>query len=138
MLPIDQEGCTTLVGQYRYVLDRYTWELPGGGGQYDRPAVESARQELSEETGYCADHWLQIVDACVSPGTSDDVSRAFAAWGLHGGTPHPEPDEQLAYWRVSFLEAVSMAISAEITHLASVAALLSLHTRLIRRDLPMI
>src|SRR5579864_7072463 len=51
VLPIDDTGCTTLVGQYRYVLDRYTWELPGGGALIGQPGIEAARKELSEETG---------------------------------------------------------------------------------------
>src|SRR5579872_5908851 len=63
IVPIDEHGCTMLVGQYRYVLDRYTWEAPGGGAGYDRPVIDSAREELGEETGYRAEHWLQIVDA---------------------------------------------------------------------------
>jgi NUDIX domain len=50
--PIDDEGCTTLIGQYRYVLDRFTWELPAGGCRLDQAPVEAAKIELSEETGY--------------------------------------------------------------------------------------
>src|SRR5260370_3324913 len=54
--PIDDAGCTTLVGQYRYVLDRFTWELPAGGCRLGQAPVESAKVELSEETAYGAAH----------------------------------------------------------------------------------
>jgi NUDIX domain len=65
--PIDDEGCTTLIGQYRYVLDRFTWELPAGGCRLDQVPVEAAKIELSEETGYKAAHWLRLFDGMVSP-----------------------------------------------------------------------
>ncbi|MEK7992617.1 MAG: NUDIX hydrolase [Planctomycetota bacterium] len=136
VVPVDKRGCTMLVGQYRYVLDRFTWEVPGGGARYDRPPLDSAREELSEETGYRADHWLQLVDACVAPGTSDELSKGFVAWGLQSGEAHPEPEEQLSRRLVPFAEALSMVLSGEISHLGSVAVLLSLHTRLVRGELP--
>lgn len=136
ILPIDDQGCTTLVGQYRYVLDRYSWELPGGGAPQDQPTLESARSELSEETGYIADHWLNILEVPVAPGTIDEITRGFVAWGLRSGKSHPEPEEQLILRTVSFAEALSMSLSGEIGNLASVATLLSLQTRLMRGELP--
>lgn len=137
VLPIDGEGYTTLVGQYRYVLDRYSWELPGGGAALDRPAVDSAASELSEETGYTADHWLQIVETAVAPGTIDEITRGFVAWGLHAGEPHADAEEQLSLRRVSFDDAVSMALAGDIGHVTSVATILSLQTKLARRELPL-
>lgn len=136
VLPIDADGCTTLVGQHRYILDRFQWELPGGGAPQDRPPIESARSELSEETGHRADHWLQIVDTALAPGTINEIVRGFVAWGLHGGEAHPEPSELLTLRRVKFSEAISMSLSGEIGHVASVVTLLSLQARLIREELP--
>jgi len=136
VLPIDREGCTTLVGQYRYVLDRYSWELPGGGAPLDRPPLEAARAELSEETGYRAAQWLQILDAPVAPGTIDEITRGFVAWNLTAGEPHPEPGEELAIRKVPYVDAISMALSGEISHVSSIATLLSLQARLSRRELP--
>jgi 8-oxo-dGTP pyrophosphatase MutT (NUDIX family) len=136
VLPIDAEGCTTLVGQYRYVLDRYSWELPGGGSPPERPALETAKDELAEETGYRAEHWLQVLEAPVAPGTLDEITTGFVAWGLTAGDAHPEADEQLALRRVPFAEAIAMALQGEIGHVSSVAALFSLQTRLMRGELP--
>jgi 8-oxo-dGTP pyrophosphatase MutT (NUDIX family) len=79
--PIDNEGCLTLVGQYRYVLDRYSWELSGGGSLVGKSHLDTAKAELSEETGMTAEYWLKIVEASVSPGTSDEVTPAYVAWG---------------------------------------------------------
>src|SRR5258708_40028310 len=70
VVPIDNDGTTTLVGQYRYVLERYTWEVTRGGGGRDVSHIESAKRELEEETGYRADHWLELFAASASPGTT--------------------------------------------------------------------
>ena len=136
VVPIDDEGCTTLVGQYRYVVDRFTWEAPGGGCKLDQAPVEAAQMELSEETGYRAEHWLQLLDASLAPGTIDGRTQCFVAWGLQAGLPHPEPEERLQQRRVPFGQAVSMVLSGEITSFSSITALLGIQVRLARGELP--
>jgi 8-oxo-dGTP pyrophosphatase MutT (NUDIX family) len=134
--PIDDEGCITLVGQYRYVLDRFTWELPGGGCKLDQTPMEAASMELSEETGYRADHLLQLFDASLAPGTMDGRTQCFVAWGLHSGLAHPEPEERLLQRRAPFSQAISMALSGEISNFSSVTLLLGIQVRLARGELP--
>jgi 8-oxo-dGTP pyrophosphatase MutT (NUDIX family) len=134
--PIDDAGCTTLVGQYRYVLDRFTWELPAGGCRLDQVPVEAAKLELSEETGYAAAHWLRLLDGIVSPGSTDGRSQCFVAWGLQPGAPHPEPEEELVQRRVPFAEAISMALSGEICQFGAISLLLGIQTKLARGELP--
>lgn len=136
VVPIDHDGTTTLVGQYRYVLDRYTWEIPKGGGRRDLPPLESAKRELSEETGLRADHWLQLFAASPSPGLTDAAASGFVAWGLHHGDAHPDPEEIITPRRVPFSEAVSMVLSGEIADYGSMAAILTIDARLRRRELP--
>ena len=136
VVPIDGDGSTTLIGQYRYVLQRFTWEVTRGGGRRDAPAIDAARRELAEETGYRADHWLALFTASASPGTSNATAPGFVAWGLHKGPPNPDPEEVLTQLRLPFSAAVSMALSGEISDLASIAALLSVETRFRRKELP--
>jgi 8-oxo-dGTP pyrophosphatase MutT (NUDIX family) len=136
VVPIDNDGSTTLVGQYRYALERFTWEITRGGGRRDAPPIDAAKRELSEETGYHADHWLELFAASASPGTSDSIAPGFVAWGLHKGEPNPDPEELLTQRRVPFSAAVSMALSGEIADLASIAAILAVETRFRREDLP--
>jgi 8-oxo-dGTP pyrophosphatase MutT (NUDIX family) len=136
ILPIHTDGSTILVGQYRYVLDRYSWELPGGGAFTGASPIDAARTELSEETGLAADYWLQVFDTAVAPGTIDEMTKGFVAWGLREGEAHPEPEEDLAVRRVSFAEAVEMALGGKIGNISSVATLLCVHSRLNRRELP--
>jgi 8-oxo-dGTP pyrophosphatase MutT (NUDIX family) len=136
VVPIDHEGSTTLVGQYRYVLDRFTWEITRGGGKRDVPPVESAKRELEEETGYHADHWLQLFAASASPGLTDSIAPGFVAWGLHKGEPKPDLGEEITQRQVPFGTAVEMALSGEIADLGSIAAILTVDARFRRGKLP--
>jgi len=134
--PIDDEGCITLIGQYRYVLDRFTWELPSGGCKLDQAPLEAARIEVGEETGYSATHWLRLINGNVSAGSTDERMEFFVAWGLQMGAPNPEPEEELMQLRVTFAEAVSLALSGEISDVGSITLLLAMRARLGRRELP--
>ena len=134
--PVDQDGYVTLVGQYRYVLDRFTWELPGGGAAVGMDPLEVAKAELSEETGQRADQWLKIVEGAVSIGTSDEVVPGYAAWDLHDTASHPDPEEDLTLRRLPFREALEMALKGEIAHLIGTALLLGIDARLRRGELP--
>jgi 8-oxo-dGTP pyrophosphatase MutT (NUDIX family) len=136
IVPIDAEGHTTLVGQYRYVLEKFSWEVPAGGGAFDVPALDSAKRELLEETGYRAEHWLHLLDADFSPGNTDERAHGFVAWGLRAGTAQPDDEELLITRRLPFAEAVRLALSGEIASYQSIALLLAVETRARRQELP--
>lgn len=136
VVPIDGDGYTILVGQQRYLLDRFTWEVVRGGGRLDMPAIESAKNELSEETGYRADNWLQLFKASASPGVTDELAVGFVAWGLQAGEPHPDAGEDLVQWRLPFSKVIAMVLSGEIADLASSALVLGIQLRLERGELP--
>ena len=136
VVPIDQDGSVTLIGQYRYVLDRFSWESPGGGARLGDDPLVVARAELKEETGCTAEHWLRIVEGSVSPGISTEVTPAFVAWGLDRGAPQPDATEQLSRRLVPFRDAVAMALKGEISNLPGIAALLAIEVRRQRGDLP--
>lgn len=117
VVPIDEEGCTWLVGQARFPFGRYSWELPEGGGPVERPPLEGAVQELSEETGMQAAHWLPLLeDVHLSNSVTDERAYAWLAWGLSPSDAFAKDDsEELALRRIPFREAVAMAVSGEIT-----------------------
>ena len=66
VLPLDREGCTYLVGQYRFALDTYSWEIPEGGGPLGVDFLESAKRELQEETGLSARRWHKLLETDLS------------------------------------------------------------------------
>ena len=116
VLPIDENGCTILIGQERFPFGRYSWELPEGGGPEDVAPLESAQRELAEETGLSADHWLPLfADVQLSNSVTDERAYAFIAWGLSPDDRFAaDSSEELSVRRVSFAEALKMAVSGEI------------------------
>jgi 8-oxo-dGTP pyrophosphatase MutT (NUDIX family) len=136
IIPIDDEGYTTLVGQYRYVLGRFTWEACAGGALKGAVALETAKVELSEETGLRARHWLKLVEGSVSPGTTDEVTPGFVAWGLQKGEPHPEPEEHLSLRRLPFNEAVTLVLNGEVDNVITAALVLAIQVKFSRGELP--
>ncbi len=126
VLPIDEQGRTILIGQERFTMGRYSWELPEGGGDPERPPLESAQRELSEEAGLKADNWMPLLaDTHLSNSITDERAYAFLAWGLGADTSlQPDDSEDLTVRRVPFKVALQMALSGEITDAFSLVILL--------------
>ncbi|MDT4895978.1 MAG: hypothetical protein QOH25_1055 [Acidobacteriota bacterium] len=113
-----------LVGQYRYALDRYSWEIPEGGcGEGEEP-LAAARRELEEETGLHAERWEKIGEAHLSNSVTDELAIWFLATGLTQGKHSSEGAEQLQVRRVTFQEALEMALRGEITDALSLLAIM--------------
>lgn len=123
-IPLTEDGDTFLVGQYRYTLDRYSWEIPEGGGSPTASPMESARRELLEETGISAERWTYLGEAHLSNSVTNEVGCAFLAEGLTFGQAAPDGTEELRVRRLPFAEAVGMALSGEITDSLSIVGLL--------------
>jgi 8-oxo-dGTP pyrophosphatase MutT (NUDIX family) len=120
---LDDDDRVLLVGQYRYTLDRYSWEIPEGGSPPGEPAVEGAKRELEEETGVIADEWRPIVRFTLSNSISDEAGVLYAAHARDHGEPHPDPTEDLAVRWVPLDEAIAMIRRAEIVDGMSIMAL---------------
>jgi len=124
VVPIDADGYTYLVGQYRYPLNEYSWEIPEGGSPIGTDPLESARRELREETGLVAQRWTEIARIHTSNSATDEEGFLYIAEELEQGDHEPEDTEQLHVRRVPLVEAVEMAMRSEITDALSVSALL--------------
>src|SRR5690349_19948398 len=85
IVPIDEEGFVYLVGQYRYPLGEYSWEMPEGGGPLDEDPLEAAKRELQEETGLTAQRWHRIGRIHTSTSVTDEEGFIFLAQGLQQG-----------------------------------------------------
>lgn len=103
-----------LVGQYRYPLERYSWEIPEGGCGEGEDPLGAAQRELEEETGLRAKRWRKLGEAYLSNSVSDELAIWFVATDLIQGEHRPEGTEQLVVRRVTFEEAFRMAMSGEI------------------------
>ncbi|MFT5306835.1 MAG: ADP-ribose pyrophosphatase, partial [Chitinophagales bacterium] len=127
VIPIDEDGNTYLIGQYRYTLDSYEWEIPMGGGSKKDSNLDSAKRELLEETGIVAQHWENILETQVSNSVSDEVSITYLAWGLRFENATPEETEDLKMKKLPLSEAITLAVNGEIKDAISVASLLKLN-----------
>lgn len=124
VIPIDDEGFTYLVGQYRYSLNEYSWEIPMGGGPLGQEPLLSAQRELKEETGYVAASWELIMRIHTSNSVTDEEGFIFLARNLTAGETEFEDTEDLQIKRVHISEAVEMAYDGRITDAISIAGLL--------------
>lgn len=127
VVPIDDEGHTWLVGQYRYTQNRYEWEIPEGGCPQGESLEDCARRELLEETGLVAATLEPLLlDLQLSNSVSDETAHLYIARQLTQQAPQPEDTEQLRLRRLPLAEAIEMAATGQIRDAMSVIALLAL------------
>lgn len=136
ILPVFDDGTTMIVGQYRFALDAFSWEIVEGGGRLDRPALEAAEAELAEETGLRAARWHELPALHLSNSVTDERAVAFAAWELTSGSAMPDETEELTLRRLSLGALHAMVMDGAITDAISVATVLRLETMLRRDTLP--
>ena len=116
-----------LVGQYRYPLERYSWEIPEGGCAEGEDPLDAARRELEEETGLRAGNWRRLGAAHLSNSVSDELAIWYVASELTQGERRPEGTEQLEVRRVPFGDALFMTMNGEITDAISQLAIMQYH-----------
>lgn len=119
-----------LVGQFRYPLNQYSWEIPEGGCPENEDTLCAAQRELEEETGLRAEKWEELGrPAHLSNSVTDETCVLFLATVLQRGRANPEGTEQLNVRRVAFAEALEMATSGEITDATSLLAIMRYQIR---------
>ncbi|PWT77906.1 MAG: DNA mismatch repair protein MutT [Bacteroidetes bacterium] len=126
ILPLDEEMNTYLVGQYRFPLNSFSWEIPEGGGDLQVDPLESAKRELREETGLVASKWTILQTMHLSNSVSDEFAIIFLARNLEQHDAKPEETEKLIIKKLPFSEAYSMVHKGQITDSMSVASILRL------------
>lgn len=123
VVAVGDDGRILLVGQYRYTLDEYSWELPEGGVDPHEPLVEGAKRELREETGYEADEWRSLCRLTLSNSVTDERGELFVATRLRAGEASPDPTEDLSLRWVTLDEAIDLIDDGTITDVITIAGL---------------
>ncbi len=123
ILPLDEAMNTWLVGQFRFALNEYAWEIPEGGGPVGTDILVSAKRELLEETGLVAAEWTKLLDFHLSNSVSDEFGQVFLARQLTQHEAEPEETEQLQVKKIPFEQAYAMVEAGQITDSMSVAAI---------------
>lgn len=95
MMTVDEDGRVLLVKQFRLPAEQDLWELPAGRLDSGESALEAARRELREETGYAAKKWTQLASFWASPGYVQEKMTIFLAEELTEGKQEPMDDERI-------------------------------------------
>jgi len=123
IVPIDKLKNIWLVGQFRYPINQYSWEIPEGGGEIGVAPEESAKRELREETGIEAKNITELMRMHLSNSATDELSITYLATGLHFNEPEPEESEVLQIKKIPLQQAFNLVMSGEITDAITVAAI---------------
>jgi len=126
IIPVDLDGYTWIVGQFRYPLNQYSWEIPEGGGKIGIPTLDSARRELREETGIIAKGWTMIQEIHTSNSVSDEYGVIYLAEDLEFHAPQPDDDEELLIRKIHLRDLFKMITSGKITDSLSLAGIYKL------------
>lgn len=131
IVPLDKKLNTWLVGQHRYTLNAWSWEIPEGGGPLGKSILQSAKRELKEETGLIAGKWTQILKTHLSNSVSDEVGYIFLAEDVREGDAKLEATEaDMINWKIPFKKALTMVLEGEITDGLSIMGILTVARKL--------
>ena len=126
IVALDSDNNMWLVGQWRYALGAWSWEIPEGGGKLGTDPLDSAKRELKEETGLTAERWKMIVRTHLSNSVSDEEGFIFLAEGLvEGNAELEETEADMKVWKLPFRDALQMVCDGKITDSLSVMGILS-------------
>ncbi len=125
ILPININNEVICIKQYRHAINSWQWELPAGMIDLEGTSpLEVAKKELEEETGFTAEHWLDLGSFFPSPGSTTEEIFLFAAAGLTPSVQNLENSEQIELHTISMEELKRLIIQGDFKHGAGLAAVL--------------
>jgi ADP-ribose pyrophosphatase len=136
VLPVEADGRVHMVGQWRFPLGRYSWEIPEGGAEPGEDALDCARRELEEETGLSASRYEKILEMDLSNSLTDEMAVLFLATGLTPGIAKPEGSEVLRQRTAPFSDVLARVADGRIRDSLTVAAVLRAHHMAVTGQIP--
>ena len=136
VLPVHEDGTVTLVGQQRFALMNWSWEMPEGGAPFDEDPIEGARRELAEEAGLRAEHWREALRAELTNSITDERAIAWIAWGFSPAPLAPDPTEVIRIARVPFGDLLREVGRGAVRDMFTVATVLRAYHMAREGELP--
>lgn len=136
VLPLHEDGTVTLVGQHRFALMAWSWEMPEGGAHAGEDAQAAAARELAEEAGLAARSWREVLRMDLSNSVTDEGAAAFLAWDLDPVPTAPDPTEAFQVARVPFLSLLEAISAGAVRDAFTVATALRAHHMAVTAELP--
>ena len=127
IVPLTENLDTYLVGQFRYSLDTYSWEIPEGGGADGEEPLDTAKRELKEETGLSAKNWTYLDSLYTSNAFTNEIGHIFLAQDLEEGEAEPDHSEDLSVKKIPFTEAYEMVLNYTIKDALAVIGIFRVH-----------
>lgn len=122
IIPLDDELNTYIIGQYRFPLNKYSWEIPEGGGTKGEDPLIAAKRELSEECGIKAKKWMKIQDFNLSNSVTTETGHLYIARELSFFNAHPDDNEELQLKKIPFKDLFQMVLDGEVTDAMTIMA----------------
>ncbi|ESQ83097.1 hypothetical protein AEAC466_14640 [Asticcacaulis sp. AC466] len=136
ILPLFDDGTVPMVGQARFALDSYSWEIPEGGAPFDEDPLDGAKRELREEAGLIAANWTQIAQLELSNSVTDEVAVCYLATGLSEGDVEPDDTEVFAHARVPFRDLLDAVKNYQVRDALTVVSVWRVYHMAMTGDLP--
>jgi len=136
VLPIHDDGTVTLVGQQRFALANYSWEMPEGGAPLGEDPFDGVRRELAEEAGLAAEHWVPALTMELSNSITDEIAMTWLAWGLSAAPTAPDPTEAITVVRAPFLDLLDEIGRGTVRDAMTVATAYKAHHMAVTGELP--
>jgi 8-oxo-dGTP pyrophosphatase MutT (NUDIX family) len=136
VLPLHGDGTVTLVGQHRFALTTWSWEMPEGGAHPHEDPQTAAARELAEEAGLAARDWREVLRLDMSNSVTDERAVAFLAWNLDPVPCAPDPTEAFRVARVPFLSLIEAIAAGQVRDAFTVATALRAHHMAMTAQLP--
>jgi ADP-ribose pyrophosphatase len=124
ILPLDPQLNTWLVGQYRYAMQEYSWEIIEGGGKFGVDPIESGQRELQEEAGIIANKWTFLSTIHTSNCFTNEIAHLYIAQDLSFTHTSPDDSEKLQVVKMPFEEAYQLVLNGTIKDAMSIVSIL--------------